>query len=447
MKSFDREIARIVRNQFGVGPSMAVDHEVIYRNSDSAAYDRMKAEFDTGLAKRRDRAKVLRRSYVGKHFAVFLLAAYPLKDLDGIKPEFVKYYPICTREELDRLANPRSAADYLLKVRADAIADDVRLHRVFLRRRELKGGAWSLSSHFSFAEFDSYLSALPDSMRARCETVQAGRAFLREPNGMCIPTEWGPVIVVSESLEHYLYYMNLFLMSFELNDDEGRKFSVRDAPVALYLAIKTMMMTESPDFDLDPRGFASEPLHSKARAVARMQVDFVIGHEYAHILGGHLADTRISVTSDFTSNGTPAIEKIYSPEQQQELDADVGALINPEMNDMERDSMVIAAHWFFYGLDLLEEVANFLEPNRVSRQHPPSRERLIHLRSELAKRGLLDPQKFGSSDEMIATVQRLDKYRNSLRESFPSRVGLLKGYGSTYLPSRKGRKLLDHIDY
>ena len=46
--------------------------------------------------------------------------------------ERIWYMGVCSPEEIDRILNVKDASDYLLKLRADIIADNTRLWRVFL---------------------------------------------------------------------------------------------------------------------------------------------------------------------------------------------------------------------------------------------------------------------------------------------------------------------------
>jgi len=438
---FEEEISRITRAQFGIEPSMFADIETIYRADDPIMFDQMRSGFEAGLSAHSDPDGVLRKCFVGPDFAVFLLAAYPNDELQSIRPESRLYYPVCTYDEIRRIESPASAADILLKLRADEIAENVRLHRVFLRRRERTGSSWALSTHFSNGAFESYVSNLPDEKRQICESVAAGTAFLLQPNGICISTPWGTVVVVSESLEHYLYYMNFFLMTLD-----SKITSEEDASQALYIAIRTMMRTETPDFDLDPRGMAPEPLNERILSVVGAQIAFIVGHEYAHIIGGHIKNIRMAVP-EMASMKSKDRPKIYSPAQEQEFAADLGSMLNPEWSKEQLFPYVAAAHWFFYGLDLLEEVTEYLEPNRRPGQHPSARDRLRHLRAELVGRELFDEEKCGDDAALAHTFVRLDGVKQSLRNILPKATDRLKVYGSQYLPSHRPGRLLDRIHY
>ena len=276
------QINRVIRTEFGLSPvDDVVNIEIVRRKQDPERYDRLRAEFEEQLLRHPDAQTVRRRSYFGENFAIHLQSSFARKEVAGIEPELVVHYPICTLEEIRRIQTPSCAADYLLALRADAIADSPRLKRVFLARRKRQPRDWSLSSHFEATAFERYLSALSEEERAACQGIPAGMAFLREPNGVCIRSPRGDFMVVSESLQTYLYYMNVFLHA---QDD----IPMGDCMAALMIALRTMFLTEAQDFDLDPRGPLPQEVDSRIAALVESQLQFVIGHEYAHLLLGHL---------------------------------------------------------------------------------------------------------------------------------------------------------------
>jgi hypothetical protein len=438
---FEEEIAHITREHFGIRPGISADTETIFRADNPTEFDRMKADFDAGLLKHRDPPSVMRRCFVGPKFAVFLLCAYPVEEIQNIPPQLRRYYPVCTTEEIRRLDSPKSAEDVLLRLRADEIVNNIRLFRVFLKRREVSGQSWSLSSHFSNGQFESYLLNLPEEKQRICAPVAAGTAFLLHPNGVCVSTPWGPVIVVSESLENYLYYMNVFLLTLDSEETEQQ-----ESTQALFIAIRTMILTETPDFDLDPRGLAPEPVNERARSLARTQMDFVVGHEYAHILCGHVRGIRLTAPSVFPLP-PPKQPRIFSPAQKQEFAADLGSLLNPGWGKQQIVPYVYAVHFFFYGLDLLEEVTEYLHPKRQAGPHPAARDRLLNLRAGLVRHGLFDEKQYGDASAMKTTFRRIVKLRRTLRGMLPKIDDRIRMYGSMYLSSNTSAPRLDRIHY
>ncbi|NWE46860.1 hypothetical protein [Pseudomonas gingeri] len=70
-----------------------------------------------------------KKLYVCDDFIIHVVACFLKSEVSGLEPESVFYYPICTYDEIKRIENMSSAEDYLLKLRADNIADHARLAR------------------------------------------------------------------------------------------------------------------------------------------------------------------------------------------------------------------------------------------------------------------------------------------------------------------------------
>lgn len=56
------------------------------------------------------------------------------------------YHGICSEAEIDRILNVQNGEDYILKLRADTIADNIRLWRVYRHIAEngVKAGLWKV---------------------------------------------------------------------------------------------------------------------------------------------------------------------------------------------------------------------------------------------------------------------------------------------------------------
>ena len=70
------------------------------------------------------------------------------------------YRPFCSEDEIARIFNVRNADDYLLKARADYVADHVRHYRVMRRRMNVLGDKWSFSGQRTFKIFSESLFRL-----------------------------------------------------------------------------------------------------------------------------------------------------------------------------------------------------------------------------------------------------------------------------------------------
>lgn len=438
------QINQVIRTEFGLSPEDdVVNVEIVRREQDPVRYDQLRAEYEEQLLRHPDPQAVRRRSYVSETFAIHLQSSFARKEVAGIKPELTVHYPICTIEEIRRIQTPSSAADHLLKLRADAIADSPRLTRVFLKRRERQSKGWSLSSHFEAAAFERYLSALPEEWRTACQGVPAGMAFLREPNGACIRSAHGDFIVVSESLQTYLYYMNVFLLA---QDD----IPMDDCVAALMISLRTMFLTETPDFDLDPRGQLPEKVDGRSAALVEDQLQFVVGHEYAHLLLGHLnagsvqqAPLGVFPTSAHSS------ARYYTPRQQQEFEADVGALLHAKLDEQELAGRLNASTWFFLGLEILYAVSDYINPSvHAPKTHPEPIDRLLALRKEVLGARTVDAGSIYSDDEIANGIKWVNSLKERLLKDFiPVQVDALETYGSVYLPSFRGAELHDRLHF
>ena len=57
------------------------------------------------------------------------------------------FYAICSKSEIERIKKPKNGNDFILQLRADIIADDMRLYRVvrhYVDIAESSGVEWSL---------------------------------------------------------------------------------------------------------------------------------------------------------------------------------------------------------------------------------------------------------------------------------------------------------------
>lgn len=438
------QIDRVIQTEFGLNPEDdVVSVEIIRRKQDPERYDRLCAEFEKQLLSHPDPSAIRRRSYFGENYAIHLQSSFARKEIAGIKPELTFHYPICTIEEIRRIEMPSSAADHLLVLRADAIADSPRLKRVFLERRTRQPKGWSLSSHFETAAFERYLNALPEEMRAACEGVPAGMAFLREPNGACIRSPHGDFIVVSEALRIYLYYMNVFLLA---RDD----IPMDDCMAALMISLRVMFLTEALDFDLDPRGQLPEEVDGRIATLVEDQLQFVIGHEYAHILLGHLnANSVQQAPLGVFPTSAHSSTRYYTPRQQQEFEADVGALLHAKLDEEELAGRLNASTWFFLGLELLYAVSEYINPSmHAPKTHPEPIDRLLALRKEVLGTRNIDADRIYSDDAISDGIRGVHSVKELLLKDFiPYQVDALESYGSIYLPSFRRTELYDRLNY
>ena len=354
------------------------------------------------------------------------------------------YRPFCNAEEIERIYNVQNTEDYLLKMRADEIADHVRLYRVMRRRIQKNSSSWNFTEHFSKKEFTNYLSNISLNLRKELKKITKGFVFSNEPNGNIIKTDYGKIIIISESLQYFLYYMNLFFLECfpqEVPD------TVRVA--ALRIAIRIMLKKEAMDFELDPRGIIPKEIDKLLKLYTREQIEFVIGHEYAHYYLNHFDDKNIIEKSLFSNlkndeeiSDNIHTHKFYTHFQEEEFDADLNSLLTPNYSRAKLSRKVDKAILFFIYLSIYEEIEKYFYAPSAIKTHPSSEDRLKHILEKTASKILID-------DKSIKQYfTKLNITKNFINEDVSVHDDEIYGfYGSLYLDSWRGPVLRDRIDY
>ncbi|MBV6715878.1 hypothetical protein [Paenibacillus chitinolyticus] len=378
-----------------------------------------------------------------KHFQLQSRSISDLYNDDDPRAEEKNWFlSFCNKNEVERIFNPISGADYLLKLRAEALFDSTRLERVILARKRLLGDKWSFSNHFRTKEFNKYIHFLPEEDREVIKEVPMGFLFTFEANGYCMKTEFGNIIVVSEALRHFFYYMNLGFLNFGEIPSDVRSSS-------RMIAIRTMLETEAMDFELDPRGKVPKNIHNQCTNIANKQIEFIFGHEIAHHLLNHLDENNTTqrplTRGSLEQYGKRKNHVYYNYLQKQEFDADLTALDRPIFKSrMEYQYLVLAAILFFLYLDIFEAVSNYIYPPINSQKtHPKPLERFWNVYNS-TKNGF----DLFSEEQIMEFLNMTTEYKEYLiREHIPYNIDLYEMYGSIYLGQWRGKKLVDRVDY
>ncbi len=194
---------------------------------------------------------------------------------------------------------------------------------------ESSGRSWSLTHYYHLKDeyHKSYVRNLKRSDAKTLRNIPSGLAFVPEVNALCINSLAGAVVVVSESLEYFYYFMTIAFYGPQLGVE------LIDRADALLIAIRIMSGAESLDFEIDPRGNLGHELERALKEFVRAQMQFTFGHEYAHLLCGHLAlpNCADEIISN-EDNSSPLKDlRIYSHDL--EYQADYFALKNIEHNN------------------------------------------------------------------------------------------------------------------
>ena len=348
------------------------------------------------------------------------------------------YMTLCSHEEIERIFNVSSARDYLLKIRADATIDHTRIHRVFRRRMLDAGEDWCFEDYFDVKPFENYISHLADKDYLQAKELTAGFVFCDKPNGQIEKTEFGNVITISESLRYFLYFMNLAILDHGVVDVPQ---DVRSA--AMKIAIRTMLQSEALDFDLDPRGEVPEEIHESVQYHTDRQLEFVIGHEFAHHFLGHLDDTKLVEGAYLSAQELGDLpHKFFSYAQQDELDADISAIERPVFTPDMKTDIVNRALFFFVYLYIYQGVKDQIMPSMGrAKTHPNPIDRFHHMYNHFKNEVELD------EDNLKELLKLSDMYQESLSEDVALNFESYEFYGSIYLAQWRGKVLVDRMDF
>ena len=368
--------------------------------------------------------------------SLHILSVRPTAELKELQPHEYFFADFCSISEILRLRSLRNAYDYLLRLRAEAIADSPRAVRVMMKRRELYEATkrpWALTHYYHSLDgfHKSYIDYLPRTQAKKLKAIPSGLVPITEANAACVASLAGEVVVVSESLYHFFYFMNIAVFG------ENLEVAMADRVNSLLIAYRIMNESEALDFDLDPRGLLPPKVEAKVRELAFDQMQFTFGHEYAHYLCGHISCGDVPMPGDRTEART------FAHDLEFEADAQAVRLVQQSAGAMRR-----VAHGALFVLIFLDTLyclkqQHTLRPLPVSETHPSPVDRLWALQKTLGARS---PMTDGDIRHALDVC-------GQLIEAFPwllksaDRPDVLTFYGSIYLPSYMGKPKLDRIDF
>lgn len=351
------------------------------------------------------------------------------------------YRPFCSEEEIDRIFSVSSAEDHLLKLRADAVADHMRYYRVMRRRMSNSGDAWNFTESFHHPMFQEYTDRLVNNGYLPINGAPippSGLIYATEANGICMATDFGNLITISESLKYSLYFMNLCYLDLGVEVPNDVRWAAEK------IAIRIMLGTESLDFDLDPRGEIPCELDRSLQDFTDKQLLFVLAHEYAHHIMGHLDDSTIIERPLFraASGGDSVQRAVYSYRQEQEFDADAGAIDHPKYSGDDFHQHSIAALTFLAYIDIFQSVEDQIFPSMPwGKTHPPPLDRFWRIFDRVSSSSGIGRQEAEKFLEFTSIHKKA--LANDVGFSFDS----YENYGSIYLGSWRGPVLVDRVDY
>ncbi|VWD04276.1 hypothetical protein BLA50215_02789 [Burkholderia lata] len=373
-----------------------------------------------------------------------VLGQHSAAEMDGLTDDESFYLAFCAKKEIFRLREIRSAHDYLLRLRANAIVDFPRLVRVMDARRaeyERTGRPWSLTHYYHSKDhyYKSYINLLQKADAKVVKKTPSGLIFANEVNAMCIRSLAGDVVVASECLEYFYYFMTIALY--------GESFDVEivDRIDALLIAIRLVSGVEALDFDIDPRGRFDAEVERKVRQLVANQMKFTFGHEYAHLLCGHLAGPDVLVKLNGFDGVEDSRHRVRAYSHEIEFQADFFSLKNVSHNS---DAFNAVAHGafsvliFLYFIDLVSGFCK-LPKFSVSITHPTPRDRIEALHKIFGRKSPFTGEMLSDSIDVVERLAKLFEGRvlNSDRKD------ILTFYGSIYLSGYTDKLRRDRYDF
>ncbi len=356
---------------------------------------------------------------------------------DGMEPEEAELLSFCAKSEIIRLRELRTPDDYLLRLRVNAIARAPRARRVMIARRkkyETVRRRWALTHYYHSMDRpkETYIGFLSKKHQERLNPVPSGFALMDEANAVCVRSILGEVVVTSEALRQFYYFMTI--------GTYGERVGIQliDRVTALLIATRIMIGSEALDFDLDPRGSLPARAERSIQQFVDLQIQFTFGHEYAHFLLNHL-----STATDTTLSADLAKQKVFS--FKAEFEADFGA-IELATQKKARVGLINAAYSVLLYLCFLKELTERPEMRRfsLSETHPDPLERIWTLWRTLGTRA----QWSGPSIEAaIAAMKQNKEFVLQRMEHAPKDEDWWTCYGSVYLPSYTTSMKVDRLDF
>lgn len=372
-----------------------------------------------------------------------LQGVIPKDEMAGLTSDEAFFCAFCSKTEILRIRQLRSAHDYLLHLRAKAIVDSARAVRVMRARKrmfEQKGRPWSLSEYYHSMDRSrkAYVECLSRANAKKVRSIPAGLAYVFEANAVCINSLLGDVIVAAESLEQFYYFMTIAF----LGENCGVEWA--DRASAVLIAMRIMNGAESLDFDLDSRGTLPREAEQRVESLVASLMQFTFGHEYAHILCGHLTVSERSFTAMPESAGRAEVASYRTYSHDTEYQADVHAVKNVRHDAKAYSRLAHGAFLALFYLHALQELKQRVGLKKLpdSGTHPAPLDRIRHLFPKLGIGALAEERMLA---RYIGVLNELQQALDDVMSH--SRGDILTFYGSVYLPSYKGERQRDRYDY
>ena len=371
----------------------------------------------------------------------------PEKDLWGEpldKEQGVWFQTFCTHDEVNRLLTPQTSSDYLLRLRAEYIADHVRLTRVFVHLRRYFGENWSLERFFSTNAYDEYKTLLSPNNYEKCKSVTCGSIYDNNAEGLIFSSEYGLFSTYSRTLYYFSIYATLALGLFSKDVPDHIRLN------ALRIACRIMLNSESEDFIVDPRGVIPQEIQIVLDNLWKYQSIFITGHELAHFILGHVKEDDREVKGlikpHFKDDTDYRKINGYRISQLQEFEADLATLNLIELSDNDYTPIYYGALNWFALLAIYEAVEDSINPPFGYQTHPSAISRYTKILNNARK-----PKNFDEKQYVETLPEAISFWRERMVEDVSLSIEKYEMYGSVYLDAPntewRGRELIDRVDY
>lgn len=349
------------------------------------------------------------------------------------------FHSFCTEQEIDRIVDPKTPKDFLLRQRADIVADNARYIRVYRNRAQIMK-PWSFEASFIDSHYLAVLNNLSEDDRGLCANITYGDMFSNDVNGYAtFNPQWGRIIYLNESLMFFMKFCNLALLEFRSEVPMEVRFN------AIRIALRIMLKSESMDFLMDPRGIVPEDVHNAIHAPIESELQYIAGHEFFHHICNHLNNSNLVQKTFLTVGDKDYTGPIYSVSQKQEFEADIASINRPLYSKEEKVELVESALLWFLSLEMSEVAQDIISPasSFSVKTHPSAIERYNNIVNNIDIS--YDTDKFKKIRE------RVERYKELIIEDLSFNYDMYEFYGSVYLdkPNTKwrGKELIDRVDY
>lgn len=361
-----------------------------------------------------------------------------------LKIQRVWYHGICSETEIDRILNVQNGDDYILKLRADTIADNIRLWRVFHHIAEAWGKDWALEKYFNAYCYIDVRNAMSKDKQEVCKQVHFGSLISSNPNGLIFDTPYGICSTYSETLKYFTQFSCLALLDFKGDVPYEVRFN------AMRIAIRVMLQTEALDFDVDPRGIIPQEIMDVINPIYPAQMTFLAAHEYSHLLNGDLDKGSLKkialLQSHFKDQTDYKMLNAYTSDQKKEFAADLGAMTNPQWSKEVYSYQYFATMLWFAALAVYEAVENSMFPPYGRQSHPGAKARYNNILENAPR-----PYDFDKDMYCEDLPQLVSHWEEVMKEDVSVNYDQYEMYGSSYLAAPntewRGRELIDRVDY